>query len=125
MINISKDQIEQLVAADRARFMEECLHSIRIEFPEIQDTWPDLRERVSTMIQRLIVMGFDHKGEYAFALNLILRYLLEGRGPMPEIIIEKLNSVWVTSEKKIEALEQLFIFGAKPTTRTYSTMEKS
>lgn len=89
---------------------------LQIDYPSAVVSEADMRKRVRLLIEQLSNIGFNNTGDYRYAVQMVFRYQQEAqwRGPMPEVIIDKLRSVHVTTEKKIEALEQLFIFGGEP-----------
>lgn len=115
MLQIHPEQFRLLKLEQHERFLDDCERALRVDYPNAATTSPDLRERVRLLIEQLRGIGFSHAGDCKYALQLIFRYQQEAwRGPMPEVIIDKLRSANVTNEKKIEALEQLFIFGGQP-----------
>lgn len=115
MLRISGEQFQFLEMAQRDRFVDDCVRALRADYPDAATSGPDLRERARLLIEQLSGLGFAHTGDCMYAVQLVFRYQQEHhRGPMPASIVAKLRSAHVTTEKKIEALEQLFIFGAHP-----------
>ncbi len=115
MLHIQQEQFRLFELAQRERFLDECARVLLVDCPNPAKTGPDLREWLRLVIRQLSSIGFTHDGDYMHALRMLFRYQQEAwRGPMPEVIIDKLRSAHLTTEKKIEALEQLFIFGDNP-----------
>lgn len=115
MLQIRREQFQFLELEQRDWFLDDCVRALRVDYPNAAKTGPDLRERVRLLIEQLCSIGFSYTGDCKYALQMVFRYQQEAwRGPMPKFIIDKLRSAHVTTEKKIEALEQLFIFGGNP-----------
>lgn len=115
MLQIRREQFQLLELEQRNRFLDDCVRVLRVDYPNATTTGPDFRERVRLLIEQLSSVGFSYTGDCKYALQVLFRYQQEAwRGPMPEVIIDKLRSTHVTTEKKLEALEQLFIFKGNP-----------
>lgn len=115
MLQISREQLKMFEQVQRDAFLDGCLRVLQVDDPNLATSRPALPDEVRRLIAQLTGIGFTHSGDCEYALRLLFKYQQVAQSePMPEAIVDKLRSVFVTTEKKIEALEQLFIFGRNP-----------
>lgn len=113
MLQISRAQLNKLEGVQQARFIDDCCRMLKAEQRAAAATpHVDLRRIVVSMVEQLKGFGFVNTAETEYAVSLIYRYQQEPeRGPVPAEISALMRSDRFSTEKKIEALEQLFIFG--------------
>jgi hypothetical protein len=115
MLTISSSQMTRLGELQHARFVDECAKSVREKHPEESagESQDELVARVRSLVDRLRSLGFACDGDIAHAISLIVAFQYRpGKPAMPAAVAEQLRSPHVSVEKKIEALEQLFLFAA-------------
>ncbi len=113
-MRISENQMASLAVAARKTFFRRCLASLRREYPTEADAYtePALAEHIATYIEHLEALGFSHTDPTERALLLLFSYQHKpNRHPMPDDLIQRLRDPYATEDKKLEALEQLAIFG--------------
>lgn len=112
MFKISVGQMDALGALHAARFVDGCVARLREQHPAAAAAEPALKDRVQQLVTQLRGQGFESTGETAYAVELVFRYLFQAdKAPLPSDLSVKLQSPHVTVAKKIEALEQVFLFG--------------
>jgi len=112
MLSMSAGQMEALGALHAARFVEGCVARLREQHPAAAAAELALKDRVQQLVAQLRGQGFESPGETAYAVELVFRFLFQSdKAPLPADLSAKLQSPQVTVAKKIEALEQIFLFG--------------
>jgi len=115
MLTISESQMARLGQAQLARFVDDCVQAARTQLAQETEAeaTESLRTRVRDLVARLQSVGFRDSSDIAQAIALILKFqFLPGKPAMPASLAAELRSPSVSVEKKIEALEQLFLFEA-------------
>ena len=114
MLHITSAQLATFAACQRQRFIAQCCAQVETEFPALAASTPDLSARIERLVSELEGFGFIGADETQYALSLLIRHNQQAEHQrMPEDIVARLRSRNVTVEKKIEALEQLSIFGGE------------
>lgn len=113
MLQISSNQLQTFEGVQQKRFIDSCCANLVAEQSAAAAQTPvDLRKAVSSIVEQLKACGFSGVDETEYAVSLVFRYLHEpDRGPFPPDVAAKLRSERFSTNKKVEALEQLFIFG--------------
>jgi hypothetical protein len=106
--------MEQLGALQTARFILEGIDSLQKEYPTetALETELDLKARVVRYVDQLRKFGIENSGDLTRGLHLL--YVLQHmhkRPKMPDEIVALLQADKVAAETKLEALEQLILFG--------------
>jgi hypothetical protein len=115
MLTLSPDQLTRLGQFQTDRFVDACAKSLHERHPAETEgeTSADLRGRILALLPKLQAVGFECTGDIAHAIELILAFQLRpGKPAMPATLSAQLRDPHVSVEKKIEALEQLFLFDA-------------
>jgi hypothetical protein len=115
MLTISSSQMARLGDLSQARFVDECARALRARHPaETQgESQDELLARVQALVDKLCGFGFLCTGDLAHAIELIVDFqYAPGKPAMPAAVAAQLRSPHVSVDKKIEALEQLFLFAA-------------
>lgn len=115
MLQISREQLKMFEQVQRDAFLDGCLRVLQLDRPGAAMSGPAMPEWVRQCVDQLAGLGFTCSGDCRYAARLVFKYQQEThRGPLPQAIMETLQSANATIEKKIEALEQLFVFGDPP-----------
>ena len=115
MLTISESQMARLGECQAARFVDECVRGLRERHAAQTEgeTTDALRARVRDLVTRLQAIGFSDTTDLAQAIALVFQFqFLPGKPAMPPALAEELRSPQVSVAKKIELLEQLFLFEA-------------
>ncbi len=113
-MKISSQSVAALAELTTAQCVQRCVCNVRESFPQqARDvTDDDLHRQVSAIVDRLRSLGFEYTGdiEQAAPLMYAVRYGAN-RMEIPPELRARLGDRQVPVEKKIEALEQLLMFG--------------
>jgi hypothetical protein len=113
-MKISSEQLEVLGEHTARQFFRQCAASLRERFPEQTSNLSEaqLLDKIEHLVDRLRSIGFECTGDLSRGVELM--YGAQNRGvvlTMPEDLLAQLNDPHTSVETKIEALEQLSIFG--------------
>jgi hypothetical protein len=114
MLQVSEHQMDQLGAVQTARFILDSVGSLREAYPSetALETELELKTRVVRYVEQLRKFGIANSGDLSRGLHLL--YVLQHmhkRPEMPQEIVALLQSDKVAVETKLEAIEQLILFG--------------
>lgn len=115
MLTFSAAQMALLAERQTARFVDDCAAVLRARHPAetAGQSNAEMQTHVEALMTKLKTLGFGCAGDMAQAIQLIFAFHLKpGRPAMPASLTAQLRSRHVSVEKKIEALEQLFLFDA-------------
>jgi hypothetical protein len=113
-MQISERQMALLTEAVKATFVRRCIASLHREHPAEAAAYSEaaLKEHVVTRLQHLEDMGITYTDHMEQALLMLFSYQHRpNRPPIPEDLVARLRDPHATPEKKLEALEQMAIFG--------------
>ena len=115
MLHITHSQFAAFATYQRQNFIAQCCARVGTECPELAASTPDLLARVNGLVAELEGMGFVGADETQHAVSLLFQYRWQsGSASIPEDIVARLRNANATTEKKLEALEQLIFFGGDP-----------
>ena len=113
MLTITTDQFKLFAEAKLTAFIRQNMQSLRLNYPsetsELDD--PALSAYVLKTVEQLRSISFEYTGDISRALLMLflLKYGTNQPG-MPKDLVIKFRDPTTSIEKKLEALEQIFIF---------------
>jgi hypothetical protein len=113
-MRLGRESIAALADATTTSCVTRCVERVRELFPERAQGVEELEllRRLRAIVDRLQTLGFEHTGdiERAAPLMYAIRYRA-APADMPDDLRASLSDPRSTTETKIEALEQLLMFG--------------
>lgn len=117
MLSITAAQFQLFADHQLQQFISDSVCALRAALPDETAALDDARLLATTTnnVAELRKLGFDNSGDITRALRML--FLLQygnGQPRMPAHLATRFRSPSTSVEKKLEALEQVFIFGAGP-----------
>lgn len=114
MLTITSAQFQMFADAQLQQFVSDCVRALRLALPVETADFDDARLHATTTsnVAELRKLGFENSGDITRALHIL--FLLQygkGQPHMPAHLAARFRSPSTSVEKKLEALEQVFIFG--------------
>lgn len=114
MLTISKEQIRVMAEAQVVEFIRQSMISLRTGLPDETRRFDDdaLRNEVNDIVEQLRQIGFERMGDLRRALHMlfVLKHGVRRRVVPPHIAMQ-FRDPGASVQTRIEALEQVFIFG--------------